>query len=52
MGATNNVVTPYNLPYQAKDALKSSVPKLHNTYNANELDDDHPLREPSRKVRP
>jgi putative transposase len=44
MSATNDVVTPYNLPYQAKDALKSYVPKLHNTYNANELDDEHPLR--------
>ena len=44
MSATNDVVTPYNLPYQAKDALKSYVPKLHNTYNADELDDEHPLR--------
>jgi IS605 OrfB family transposase len=44
MSATNDVVTPYNLPYQAKDALKSYVPKLHKTYNANELDDEHPLR--------
>jgi IS605 OrfB family transposase len=44
MRATNDVVTPYNLPYQAKDALKSYVPKLHKTYNANELDDEHPLR--------
>ncbi len=43
MSATNDVVTPYNLPYQAKDALKSYVPKLHNTYNAQELDDEHPL---------
>jgi len=44
MGATNDVVTPYNLPYQAKDALKSYVPKLRKTYNAKELDDEHPLR--------
>jgi hypothetical protein len=44
MSTTNDVVTPYNLPYQAKDALKSYVPKLHNTYNAQELDDEHPLR--------
>jgi len=44
MSATNDVVTPYNLPYQAKDALKSYVPKLHKTYNAQELDDEHPLR--------
>jgi hypothetical protein len=44
MSATNDVVTPYNLPYQVKDALKSYVMKLHNTYNAQELDDEHPLR--------
>ncbi|ERG98774.1 MAG: transposase, IS605 OrfB family, central region, partial [Haloquadratum sp. J07HQX50] len=44
MSATNDVVTPYNLPYQAKYALKSYVPKLHKTYNAKELDEEHPLR--------
>jgi len=44
MSAVNEVVTPYDLPYQAKDALKSYVPKLRSTYNANELDDEHPLR--------
>ncbi len=44
MSAVNDVVTPYNLPYQAKDALKFYVPKLRSTYNAEELDDEHPLR--------
>ena len=44
MSAVNDIVTPYDLPYQAKDALKSYVPKLRETYNARELDDEHPLR--------
>jgi hypothetical protein len=44
MSAVNDVVTPYDLPYQAKDAFKSYVPKLRSTYNAEELDDEHPLR--------
>ncbi|MCU4741508.1 transposase [Natronoglomus mannanivorans] len=44
MSAVNDIVTPYDLPYQAKDALKSYVPKLRKTYNAHELDDEHPLR--------
>jgi len=44
MSAVNDVVTPYDLPYQAKDALKSYVPELRDTYNARELDDGHPLR--------
>ncbi|QCS44158.1 RNA-guided endonuclease TnpB family protein [Natrinema versiforme] len=44
MSAVNDIVTPYDLPYQAKDALKSYVPKLRDTYNARELDDEHPLR--------
>lgn len=43
MSAVNDIVTPYDLPYQAKDALKSYVPRLHKTDNAVELDDDHPL---------
>ncbi|KAA9396431.1 transposase [Haloarcula sp. CBA1130] len=42
--AVNDVVTPYNLTSYAKDALKSYVPKLRDTYNASELDDDHPIR--------
>lgn len=44
MSAVNKIVTPYDLPYQAKDALKSYVPKLHNTYNATEIADNHPVR--------
>ncbi|PSQ55480.1 transposase [Halobacteriales archaeon SW_8_68_21] len=44
MSAVNDIVTPYDLPYQAKDALKSYVPKLRDTYNAEELDDEHPAR--------
>ncbi|QLG49797.1 RNA-guided endonuclease TnpB family protein [Natrinema halophilum] len=44
MSAVNDLVTPYDLPYQAKDALKSYVPKLRDTYDASELDDEHPLR--------
>ncbi|WP_135824604.1 RNA-guided endonuclease TnpB family protein [Halorussus ruber] len=44
MTATNDIVTPYDLPYQTKDALKSYVPKLRDTYDARELDDDHPVR--------
>jgi IS605 OrfB family transposase len=37
-------VTPYDLPYQAKDALKSYVPKLRKIYDADEIHDEHPLR--------
>jgi putative transposase len=44
MSAVNDIVTSFDLPYQAKDALKSYVPKLRKTYNAEELDDGHPLR--------
>jgi len=44
MSAVNDIVTPYDLPYQAKDALKSYVPKLRDTDNAEELDDEHPAR--------
>lgn len=46
MAAVNDIVTPYDLPYQAKDALKSYVPDLldEDTYDADELADDHPLR--------
>jgi len=31
MSTVNDIVTPYDLPYQAKDALKSYVPKLRDT---------------------
>ena len=45
MSAVNDIVTPYDrLPYQAKDALKSYVPKLHRVDSARELDDEHPVR--------
>lgn len=44
MNGVSDVVTPFDLPYQAKAALCSYVPKLRETYNARELDDEHPLR--------
>lgn len=44
MNGVSKVVTPYDLPYQAKAALCNYVPKLRKTYNARELDDEHPLR--------
>ncbi|NKE36524.1 IS200/IS605 family element transposase accessory protein TnpB [Natronococcus sp. JC468] len=44
MNGVSDVVTPFDLPYQAKAALCSYVPKLRKTYNARELDDEHPLR--------
>ena len=44
MTATSDVVTPYDLPYQAKAALCNYVPQLHGTYDAQELDDEHPVR--------
>jgi putative transposase len=42
--AVNDVVTPYTLTSYAKDALKNYVPQLRKTYNASEVDDDHPVR--------
>ncbi len=42
--AVNDVVTGYTLTSYAKDALKNYVPQLRDTYNASELDDDHPVR--------
>ena len=42
--AVNDVVTSYTLTSYAKDALKNYVPQLRRTYNASELDDDHPVR--------
>jgi putative transposase len=42
--AVNDVVTGYTLTSYAKDALKNYVPQLRETYNALELDDDHPVR--------
>ncbi|WP_254525312.1 transposase [Natrinema caseinilyticum] len=44
MNGVSEVVTSFDLPYQAKAALCSYVPKLRKTYNARELDDEHPLR--------
>jgi len=44
MNGVSDVVTPYDLPYQAKAALCKYVPQLHNTYDAQDLDDDHPAR--------
>ncbi|RXK46986.1 RNA-guided endonuclease TnpB family protein [Halorientalis pallida] len=42
--AVNDVVTGYDLASYAKDALKNYVPQLRETYNAEELDDHHPVR--------
>ncbi len=42
--AVNDVVIGYDLTSYAKDALKNYVPQLRRTYNASELDDDHPVR--------
>ena len=44
MSAVSDIVTPYDLPYQAKAALCNYVPQLHNTYDAREIEDDHPVR--------
>ncbi|SDK23010.1 RNA-guided endonuclease TnpB family protein [Natronorubrum texcoconense] len=46
--AVNDIVTPYTLTSYAKDALKNYVPKLRRTYNASELEDDHPVRYTNR----
>ncbi|ERH07766.1 MAG: hypothetical protein J07HN4v3_00129 [Halonotius sp. J07HN4] len=43
MSAMSDIVTAYDLPYQAKAALCKYVPQLRNSYNAEELD-DHPIR--------
>lgn len=42
--AVNDVVTGYTLTSYAKDALKNYVPQLHRTYQASELNEDHPVR--------
>ncbi|MEF8975197.1 MAG: transposase [Halapricum sp.] len=42
--AANDVVVEYDLSGYAKNALKKYVPQLHNSYDANELHDDHPVR--------
>jgi putative transposase len=46
--AVNDIVTPYDLPYQVKDALKNYVPSLD---DAQELSDDHPTRMVNRAAR-
>ncbi|TKX74472.1 transposase [Halorubrum sp. GN11_10-6_MGM] len=40
----NDVVVEYDLSGYAKNALKQYVPQLHNSYDADELHDDHPVR--------
>ncbi|WP_435102622.1 RNA-guided endonuclease TnpB family protein [Halarchaeum sp. P4] len=42
--AVNDVVTGYNLTSYAKDALKNYVPQLRDTYDAEELSEDHLVR--------
>lgn len=42
--AVNDVVTPYTLTAYAKDALKNYVPQLRDSYDAQELSEDHPVR--------
>ncbi|OYR57380.1 transposase, partial [Halorubrum ezzemoulense] len=43
--ATNDVVVEYDLSGYAKNALKKYVPQLcGNSYDANEIHDDHPVR--------
>ena len=42
--AANDVVVEYDLSGYAKNALKKYVPQLYNSYDADELHDDHPVR--------
>jgi len=42
--AANDIVVEYDLSGCAKNALKQYVPQLHNSYDADELRDDHPVR--------
>jgi hypothetical protein len=42
--AANDVVVEYDLSGYAKNALKKYVPQLHNSYDADELHDDHPVQ--------
>jgi len=44
MSSVSDIVTPYDVRYQAKAALCNYVPKLRKTYNAQDLDDEHPIR--------
>ena len=43
MTAVNDIVTPYDLPYQAKDALKRHVPSLLKG-GSTELSETQPIR--------
>nr|WP_267164326.1 transposase [Halovenus salina] len=40
----NDVVVEYDLSGYAKNALKKYVPQLYNSYDADEVHDDHPVR--------
>ncbi|MFD1632775.1 RNA-guided endonuclease TnpB family protein (plasmid) [Haloplanus ruber] len=42
--ATNDVVVEYDLSGYAKNVLKKYVPQLHNSYDADELHDDQPVK--------
>jgi putative transposase len=42
--AVNGIVTDYDLTSYAKDALKNYVPQLRRSYDAGEIEDDHPIR--------
>ena len=49
--AVNDIVTDYDLTSYAKDALKQYVPQLRETFDAEELADDHPVRFTNRGFR-
>lgn len=51
MMKVNELVTSYELPYQAKDALKSYVPQLLTIHDVQEIHDEHPLRLVNRAAR-
>ena len=42
--AVNDIVTAYDLTSYAKDALKNYVPQLRRSYDAGEIEDDHPAQ--------
>ncbi len=44
MSAVNALITPVDLPYQAKDALKQFVPRLRQIYHTKQLGENHPIR--------
>jgi len=44
MSSVSDIVTPYDLPYQAKAALCNYVPKLRKTYNAQGFGRRNPIR--------